>query len=67
MHFNNYSNTTTYKTGLLKHMANYGNQVQCFIGTWRSTSAITKISIIAGGSKNWASGSTATLYGITAA
>lgn len=64
---NNYSNTTTYKTALFKHMVNYGNQVQAIVGLWRSTSAITAISVTASGSKNWAAGSTLTLYGITAA
>lgn len=63
---NNYSNTTTYKTALLKHMVNYGNQAQVWVGLWRSTSAITSISITAG-SANWAAGSTLTLYGILAA
>jgi hypothetical protein len=63
---NNYSNTTTYKTALLKHMAQYGNQVQFWAGLWRSTSAITSISITAG-SANWAAGSTLTLYGIASA
>lgn len=63
----NYSNTTTFKTVLMRHMVDFGNQVQVFAGLWRSTAAITKVSIIAGGAKNWASGSTFTLYGITAA
>jgi hypothetical protein len=64
---NNYSNTTTYKSALLKHMVNFGNQVQTSVGLWNSTSAITSISITPGGSKNWAAGSILTLYGIAAA
>ena len=63
---NNYSNTTTYKTVLLRHNADYDNQLQCWVGLWRSTSAINSISITAG-SANWAAGSTLTLYGIAAA
>jgi hypothetical protein len=66
-HINNYANTTTYKGIILGHFAQFGNQVQQFIGTWRSTSAITSIKIFPSGSKNLASGSTLTLYGIKAA
>jgi hypothetical protein len=65
--FNNYSNSNTYKTSLLRHSVPYGNQVQAMVGLWRSTSAITKITIFPSGSKNFAAGSTFTLYGITAA
>jgi len=63
----NYSNTNTFKSVLLNHMVNFGNQVQVFSGLWRSTSAITKISITLDGSTNLASGSSLTLYGVTAA
>ena len=66
-HLNNYSNTTTYKTALLRHSASYGNQVQAWLGLWRSTSAINKILIIGSSSTNFAVGSVFTLYGIAAA
>ncbi len=43
-----------------------GGYVQRTIGLWRSTSAITSISLLAGG-EGFASGTRATLYGITKA
>lgn len=63
--FNNYSNTTqnktvTYKAGLGSDGLDYG------AGLWRSTSAINRITLFLL-SGNWGIGSTATLYGITAA
>ena len=63
--FQNYSNTTTYKTILSR--ANTADLVtEAIVNLWRSTSAITsmKIYVQAGG---FASGSTFTLYGIAAA
>ena len=63
----NYSNTTTYKTSLLRH--NFGtSMLQNWIGLWRSTAAINRIDIIGGGTPGtFATGSTFTLYGIAAA
>jgi hypothetical protein len=65
VHFMNYSNTTTYKTLLSR-----GNEASAttiaFVNLWRSTSAITSISINSGNA-NFNSGSTFTLYGIKAA
>lgn len=66
-HINNYSNSTTFKTVLTRHNVPFGNQVQTWIGLWRSTSPITKISIIGGGGSNFAANSKVTLYGILAA
>jgi hypothetical protein len=66
-HFMNYSNTTTYKTILTRNNAP-SNSTYAGVGIWRSTSAITRLdiqpSVLA---RDWVSGSTFTLYGITAA
>lgn len=64
LHLMNYSNTTTYKTVLSR-----GNTpsvaLRQAVGLWRSTSAINIITI-APSANNWATGTTATLYGIKA-
>jgi len=58
----NYSNATTYKTGLARGGgADYGTEA--YVGLWRNTAAITSITVLAP-SGNLASGSTITLYGI---
>jgi hypothetical protein len=66
VHINNYSNSTTYKTTLSR-----GNDAaavtQALVGLWRSTSAITQIKLYPNSGIQFASGSTFTLYGITAA
>ena len=71
MNIMNYSNTTTYKTTI-----NRGNRgadtlaaVSACVSTWRSTSAITKVTVSPnyGGTVVIPAGSTFTLYGITAA
>jgi hypothetical protein len=62
--FQNYSNTTTYKT-ILGRASNAGNSAEATVSLWRSTSAITSITIYAG--QNFASGSTFTLYGVKSA
>jgi len=65
MNFNNYSNTTTFKSFLFR-----GNNAAKFTGLtaglWRSTAAITGISLHSS-SANFDSTSVATLYGIKAA
>jgi hypothetical protein len=63
----NYSNTTTYKTALLRSNLATGTYagVAALVGLWRSTSAITSITILPA-SNNLLSGSTFTLYGIKA-
>ena len=64
--FNNYSNTTTFKTMLSRaNNASYG--VDAIVGLWRSTSAITSIEFFNSNASNWIAGSTFTLYGIKAA
>ena len=67
VHLMNYSNTTTYKTFLSRTnspSATYGGVVTN-VGLWRSTSAINSIKIFV--SSTFVTGSTFTLYGITAA
>ena len=65
--FQNYSNTTTYKTTLnrIGTPTSSGGWTNMSVGMWRNTNAIT--SILVGGGTNWLSGSTFTLYGIKAA
>lgn len=59
----NYSNTTTYKTALMR--SNYAaGTVGAGVGVWRNTAAVTSISTSPEFSVNWLSGSTFTLYGI---
>lgn len=64
MHINNYSNTTTYKTALIRQSGTT-NFMGLTTGTWRNTAAITSITF--GYVSNINTGSTFTLYGITAA
>ena len=63
-HINNYSNTTTYKTALIRQSGTT-NFMGLTAGTWRSTAAITSITF--GYTNNINAGSTFTLYGIKAA
>ena len=55
---------STYKTALtaLSHDMNGTGQVARTVGLWRSTAAITTVTISSG--TNWPVGTTATLYGI---
>lgn len=64
-HFQNYSNTTTYKT-ILFRSSRADNGVDTGVNLWRSTNAITDISFARSSSFSgtWATGSTFTLYGI---
>jgi len=67
--FQNYSNTTTYKSMLMRSSL-AGAEVIFGVGTWRSTSAINTIYVYeAGGTSpaTFAAGTMATLYGIAAA
>ena len=64
-HVQNYSNSTTYKTVVAR--SNVASQeTEAAVGLWRSTSAITSMTFTTN-TGNFASGSTFTLYGITAA
>jgi hypothetical protein len=65
INFQNYSNTTTYKTWLSR--ANEaGSETDAVVGLWRSTSAITSI-VVSAASGTMEIGSTFSLYGIAAA
>jgi len=61
----NYSNSTTYKTFLLRGNDPSG-ATAAHIGLWRNTAAITSLTITCA-SGNFPTGSTFTLYGIKAA
>lgn len=63
--FQNYSNTTTYKTMIVR-TSGAANKVEANVALWRSTSAINQIRL-AVSSNNFASGTSVTLYGIKAA
>ena len=66
INFMNYSNTTTYKTILMR--ANSAvNGVDAIVGLWRSTAAINEIKLYPTSGANFESGSTFSLYGILAA
>jgi hypothetical protein len=66
----NYSNSTTYKTALVRASnASRGASPSTTVGLWRSTSAITNITFAANlfdGTTNFAAGTTFTIYGIAA-
>jgi len=62
----NYSNTTTYKTSIMRSN-DTSSYIQANVGLWRSTSAINSIVIALSSGGNWATGTTFTLYGIAAA
>ena len=65
-HIMNYSNSTTNKTVLTRaNVASSG--VEAVVGLWRSTAAITQVSVQQGGSVTFSTGSTFTLYGVKSA
>ena len=57
----NYSNSATYKTALNRGGGS-GTNVEAYVGLWRSTAAITSVTVIVNGT--FSIGSTFTLYGI---
>jgi hypothetical protein len=63
-HIMNYSNSTTYKTVLVRSNDSAG-LVMANVGLWRNTSAITSITV-GPAANNFIAGSTFTLYGIGA-
>lgn len=65
-HINNYSNTTTFKSALIRSTANgaSSSSVDAFAGTWRNTAAISTVRVTSGA--NFTTASTFTLYGIKA-
>jgi len=68
LQFLNYSNTTTYKTSLVRSN-NASGGVDALVNLWRSTSAINQIDLAKNSSMSgtWQIGSIVTLYGIAAA
>jgi hypothetical protein len=67
LHFQNYSNSTTYKSVLGRTSAT-ATGVNAIVGLWRSTSAITSIKILGyANASGFTTGTTFTLYGIAAA
>ena len=62
----NYANTTTYKTAISRNSQPL-ETTTAEVGLWRSTAAISTITITRGGSINFDTGSTFSLYGIAAA
>lgn len=64
-HFMNYSNSTTFKSVLSRSSG--GGFVGSLINLWRSTSAITSITVLTTTADTFSVGSTFTLYGIKAA
>ena len=67
LNIQNYSNTTTYKTTLVRWNDPIRN-AGMLVGLWRSTAAINSIKIMVSNSTvNMSAGSTFTLYGIAAA
>lgn len=65
INFMDYSNTTTFKTVLGRGSASESG-VEATVGMWRSTNAVNQITI-SGNTNAFGVGTTATLYGITAA
>ena len=65
IHFQNYSNATTYKTALLR--SNDANSVvRAIVTLWRSTSAINRLDFY-NNTNSFTTATTFTLYGIAAA
>lgn len=58
-----YANTNIYKTTISRN-SNSGVQVAATVGLWRSTAAITSLTLSTGTANSWASGSTFRLWGI---
>lgn len=66
MNFQNYANTSVFKT-VLNRNGGAGTNVRAVVSLWRSTSAITSIKFQLGGADLYSTGSTFTLYGILSA
>ena len=65
VHIQNYSNTTTFKTALIRNNSTTV-ETTAAVGLWRNTAAITSFTFKTPGT-NFGVGSTFTLYGIKAA
>lgn len=66
LQFQNYSNTTTYKT-FLSRSGTASNITMACVGLWRSTSAINSVTLLTNSADTFATGSVFTIYGIKAA
>jgi hypothetical protein len=66
LQFMNYSNTTTNKT-ILNRVGSPNNNVTAMVSLWRSTAAITSMTLTVNTGPNFEVGSTFSLYGIAAA
>jgi hypothetical protein len=69
-HVQNYANTTTFKTVLIRKTSNGGTYpgTEATVGLWRKTpEAINSIKLFSSSAGNFITGSTFTLYGIKAA
>ena len=64
--FMNYSNTTTYKTRIMRNNVT-NNVAQAMVNLWRSTAAIDTIKVSTDAGQTFTSTSTFTLYGIASA
>lgn len=62
----NYSNTTTNKTCLIRSN-DAGFNTGAIVGLWRSTAAITSVSVSPEFTANWKTGTSFTIYGVKAA
>ena len=70
MHIQNYSNTTTYKTTISRENAVTSGTypgTNTMVGLWRSTSAISSLTMVPSNGVNFLAGSSLTLYGIKSA
>ena len=65
-HFQNYSNTTTFKTWISRGDAPSTLTI-AYVNLWRNTAAINSMKLVALSGQNFEAGSTFTLYGIAAA
>jgi len=61
-----YSNTSTYKSALSRSNA-AATGTDATVGLWRSTSAITSVTVLTGSANTFSIGNTFTLYGIASA
>lgn len=66
IYIQNYSNSNTYKTTLVRSNSVGQNSVSAMVETWRNTAAITSITLTTT-ANNFGAGSTFSLYGIAAA
>jgi len=67
LQFNNYSNSTTYKTMLSRYANVSLPEVDTTVSTWRNTAAITSINLSSYSGSVYLVGTRVTLYGIKAA